>query len=130
MLTIDTPSPMLGTGSALLADGQDVALLRATVVDAKGVKCGASTANVTFSVTVRHEKKHQNVHLTHTHSHAHTCTHILARTHAHTHTRAQIRAAHAHAHLHVHATHPLSLSAIFSHANRFCISYGAPARTC
>jgi len=49
-LSIDTPTPTLGTGSALFADGQDVALLRATIVDAKGNKVGSSAANVTFTI--------------------------------------------------------------------------------
>ena len=33
-LTIDAPSPLTGTGSALVLDGQDSAKLRASVVDA------------------------------------------------------------------------------------------------
>ena len=49
-LQIDTPNPAMGTGSAVLADGQDVAMLRATIVDAKGNRVFGSANNVTFSI--------------------------------------------------------------------------------
>ena len=53
-LYIDAPNVSKGTGSALLLDGQDVALLRAEVVDAEGnlvTGTNASSAvNVTFAV--------------------------------------------------------------------------------
>jgi hypothetical protein len=49
-LGIDVPSPHTGTGSALFADGQDVALLRASVVDTKGVVCSGASNNVTFRI--------------------------------------------------------------------------------
>ena len=35
-LTMDVPSVTTGTGTAVYVDGMDVALLRATIVDAKG----------------------------------------------------------------------------------------------
>ena len=50
VLTVDAPSPTTGTGTALLLDGHDVALLRATIVDANGTTVFGSTANVTFEV--------------------------------------------------------------------------------
>ena len=50
LLTCDAPSASTGTGSALYLDGSDVALLRATIVDADGVPCSDSSANVTFAV--------------------------------------------------------------------------------
>ena len=51
-LTLDAPNPSKGTGSALLLDGQDTALIRAELVDARGYFIGKnlSTINVTFSV--------------------------------------------------------------------------------
>ena len=51
VLTCDSPSPLTGTGSAVYLDGTDVALLRATVMDAAGVIVADSTLNITFSVT-------------------------------------------------------------------------------
>ena len=52
VLAIDAPSAASGTGVAVLQDGQDVALIRATVVDAAGViVAGAGGFNVSFSVT-------------------------------------------------------------------------------
>lgn len=50
-LTIDAPSPSTGTGANLVADGQDVALLRASIVDANGRVMHSSDANITFTVT-------------------------------------------------------------------------------
>ena len=51
-LTLDAPSAKTGTGTALLLDGQDVALVRATVRDAQGRFCSqASGINVTFTVS-------------------------------------------------------------------------------
>ena len=49
-LTIDAPSPLTGTGSALVLDGQDSAMLRASVVDAKGEVVHGAKNNVTFSI--------------------------------------------------------------------------------
>jgi hypothetical protein len=49
-LSIDVPSGHTGTGSSLFADGQDVALLRAAVVDANGVVSSIATNNVSFRV--------------------------------------------------------------------------------
>ncbi len=50
-LSLDAPSAAKGTGAALLLDGQDVALLRAEVLDADGSLVTTSTANVTFEVS-------------------------------------------------------------------------------
>lgn len=49
-LTIDVPSPLTGTGSALVLDGSDTALLRATIVDANGVVAHQASDNVTFTI--------------------------------------------------------------------------------
>ena len=49
-LSIDAPAAHTGTGTALLADGQDTALLRASVVDAAGHVLNNATNRVTFSV--------------------------------------------------------------------------------
>jgi cold shock CspA family protein len=50
VLSVDVPSPDTGTGEAVVADGQDVALIRAAVVDANGVQTLHSGANITFAV--------------------------------------------------------------------------------
>jgi hypothetical protein len=54
-LTIDAPSPLTGTGSALVLDGQDVAMIRAQLLDAAGSPVNPQDAsagmNVTFAVT-------------------------------------------------------------------------------
>jgi len=50
-LTLDAPNPGFGTGTAVYLDGQDVALVRATVVDAAGTVVADSNANITFTVT-------------------------------------------------------------------------------
>jgi hypothetical protein len=49
-LTLDAPSKLTGTGEALLLDGDDVALLRATVVDSAGHRVVLASTNVTFKV--------------------------------------------------------------------------------
>jgi len=50
-LSLDCPSEATGTGRALFLDGQDVALVRATIVDSKtGQIMNLATSNVTFSV--------------------------------------------------------------------------------
>ena len=49
-LALDCPSPLTGTGSALLLDGQDAALLRASIVDAAGNLCHNASHNVSFRV--------------------------------------------------------------------------------
>lgn len=57
VLSLDAPSPTTGTGAALLLDGSDVALVRATVVDAAGNQVmsggggGDGGVNISFSVT-------------------------------------------------------------------------------
>ena len=50
VLSLDAPSAATGTGTALVLDGQDAALVRATIVDANGTTVFESTANVTFEV--------------------------------------------------------------------------------
>lgn len=49
-LSIDAPSPATGTGKALLLDGHDAALIRASIVDAAGRVMHLATDNVTFTV--------------------------------------------------------------------------------
>ena len=49
-LTIDAPSKLTGTGIALLLDGQDAALLRASVIDAAGTVMHLATNNISFRV--------------------------------------------------------------------------------
>lgn len=52
VLSLDAPSLATGTGDgALLLDGGDVALVRATVVDAAGNPCEDATSNITFTVS-------------------------------------------------------------------------------
>lgn len=50
VLTLDCPSEFTGTGAALFLDGQDVALVRATVVDSLGRQVHLATNNITFSI--------------------------------------------------------------------------------
>ena len=50
ILSVDVPSPVTGTGDALIADGQDAALIRATVVDAAGHETLHSGANISFEM--------------------------------------------------------------------------------
>ena len=50
MLTLDAPSERTGTGTALVADGHDAALVRASVVDASGAVVWSASHNVTFRV--------------------------------------------------------------------------------
>jgi hypothetical protein len=49
-LRVDAPSPQTGTGKALLADGQDTALLAAIVMDEDGNVDSTSNASITFSI--------------------------------------------------------------------------------
>ena len=49
-LTIDAPSAATGTGTALMLDGHDAALLRASIVDAKGHVMHLATHNVSFTI--------------------------------------------------------------------------------
>ncbi|KAL1520787.1 hypothetical protein AB1Y20_022351 [Prymnesium parvum] len=49
-LSLDAPSERTGTGRALLLDGQDAALLRASVLDASGVVMHLATNNISFRV--------------------------------------------------------------------------------
>ena len=51
-LQIDAPSEVTGTGSAVYADGQDVALIRATLVDAKGTHVNAMENDIRVSFRV------------------------------------------------------------------------------
>jgi len=50
VLSLDAPSASTGTGTAVYLDGEDVALLRATVVDASGVVVHDAVLNITFGV--------------------------------------------------------------------------------
>jgi len=50
VLTLDAPSALTGTGSALVLDGQDTAMVRASLVDAQGIVVPASDNKVTFRV--------------------------------------------------------------------------------
>ena len=50
VLSLDCPSTLTGTGAALFLDGQDVALVRASIVDSLGQVVHLATHNVTFSV--------------------------------------------------------------------------------
>ena len=52
VLSLDVPSAATATGSALYLDGQDVALVRATVVDADGHHVVDSVANITFAARI------------------------------------------------------------------------------
>ena len=49
-LTIDAPSASTGTGSALVMDGFDTALLRASILDLNGQVVPSSSHNVTFTI--------------------------------------------------------------------------------
>ena len=48
--TLDVPNEQTGTGTALVADGQDAGLVRAMVVDAKGNIVPSSSHNITFEI--------------------------------------------------------------------------------
>ena len=50
VLSLDAPSPATGTGRAVYLDGEDVALVRATVLDANGHPVHDSALNLTFAV--------------------------------------------------------------------------------
>jgi hypothetical protein len=50
VLSLDCPSPQTGTGNALYLDGQDVALVRATIVDALGQRVHMASHNISFRV--------------------------------------------------------------------------------
>jgi hypothetical protein len=49
-LSIDAPSAMTGTGTALVLDGQDVGMLRASIVDGAGRVVPSATHNVSFII--------------------------------------------------------------------------------
>ena len=49
-LTVDAPNESTGTGSRLLLDGHDAALVRATVLDASGRQMMRATDTITFRV--------------------------------------------------------------------------------
>ena len=53
VLAVEAPSPRTGTGAALVADGEDVAMVSATFVDKDGVPVTLgpqAAANITFSI--------------------------------------------------------------------------------
>jgi hypothetical protein len=49
-LSVDVPSLLTGTGSALYLDGEDTALVRATIVDAEGNVCEDAVNPVSFAI--------------------------------------------------------------------------------
>lgn len=49
-LSLDCPSPRTGTGNALFLDGQDAALVRASIVDENGQVVYMANDNVTFAI--------------------------------------------------------------------------------
>jgi len=49
-LSLDCPSPRTGTGEAVFLDGQDAALVRASIVDKSGQVVFQADNNVTFSI--------------------------------------------------------------------------------
>ena len=49
LVSLDAPSANTGTGGAVVLDGQDAALVRATVVDANGRKMHMAANNVSRS---------------------------------------------------------------------------------
>ena len=50
VVSVDAPSKATGTGSFLVADGEDVGLVRASLVDEHGLVVPGAANNVTFSV--------------------------------------------------------------------------------
>ena len=51
VLSVDVPAAATGTGSALVLDGQDVGMVRATIVDSQGRVVPFASNNITFSIT-------------------------------------------------------------------------------
>ena len=49
-LTIDVPSPLTGTGQALLLDGQDAGLIRCSIVDDNGIVVNEANDLITFEI--------------------------------------------------------------------------------
>eukprot|EP00040_Diaphanoeca_grandis_P011360 m.58192 g.58192 ORF g.58192 m.58192 type:complete len:953 (+) comp22513_c0_seq2:99-2957(+) len=49
-ISIDAPSVSTGTGSAVVADGEDIAMIRTTIVDEHGLTVPRSNNNITFSI--------------------------------------------------------------------------------
>ena len=60
VLTNDAPSPTTGTGQRLVLDGHDVALVRATVVDAQGVANCNINANFYSIFVIKNAERMQN----------------------------------------------------------------------
>ena len=52
-LTLDAPSPLTGTGSKLVADGQDVAMVRASLVDSTGRPISPQDPKASTNITFR-----------------------------------------------------------------------------
>jgi len=50
LLYLDAPSPATATGERLVLDGHDIALVRAALVDSRGVLISSAPVNITFSV--------------------------------------------------------------------------------
>ena len=53
-LVVDAPSPATGTGTALVSDGEDVAMLRAEIVDGRGNLVPVSGVHLVFEVATGH----------------------------------------------------------------------------
>ena len=51
VLSLDAPSKLTGTGESLLLDGHDAALVRATVVDEKGLPVRTASPRISFTVS-------------------------------------------------------------------------------
>lgn len=49
-LSLDCPSPRTGTGNAVLLDGQDAALIRASIIDETGHVVYMADNNITFTI--------------------------------------------------------------------------------
>ena len=80
-LSLDAPSKATGTGEALLLDGHDAALVRASIVDADGRVMHMATNNITFTV-LSGPGRVQGATLPSINPHPHACAH--ARTPART----------------------------------------------
>lgn len=50
IVAVDAPSKITGTGSYVVADGEDVAMIRASLVDVNGLLVPTASNNVTFTV--------------------------------------------------------------------------------
>jgi len=51
VLSLDVPSPITGTGNALYLDGEDIALVRASIMDSQNNLISTDNYNITFTIT-------------------------------------------------------------------------------